>query len=194
MPLPVITDVFRVTLNWSSTDLPTTHNVLHFYCPGGDVTQLDTALQANRTQAMFPMICSNYGMLNYDVIKLDGTSPTFVIPFTDPIFGPNAGACVPAVAGVISFKTLLRGPSGRGRSYLGPVAETVMQDGTGQWDVPTMKTAWETFAGTLNGLTPPIIHVVASYLNADQRQVVVYEPKLKLGTQRRRQEAVQTAG
>lgn len=190
MALPVIEDVWRITLNWESNTMPSTHNVFHLHAPSGTGADVADFLQTNLDATMFRPICDVYVLNSFSLIKLDGLTPSFDVTMTTPIDGLGDGQPVPAVAGIISFKSTQRGPQGRGRQYIGPVGESDMQNGIALYDTDALETAWTTFTEAAQSNDPPMDFGVASYTHEAFYGVAQFHAPLKLATQRRRQDAI----
>lgn len=192
MPLPIIANVFRVTLDWARADGIAPRNVIHVEDPAhgrseGDVgTAIGAQLGAIGHQ--FDCVSSLYVLGSVNVLKLDGSSASVNVPFS-ATSGQASGDVMPAVAGVLSLRTDQRGPQGRGRLYLGPMGEGVQSAGVlSPTVVSAMATAWETFRTNLGTLTPPLPWVVASYKHAVARDILSVTMDSLVGTQRRRQD------
>jgi hypothetical protein len=188
-PLPVISDVFRVTLNWNRVNSVQPVNVMNVLCTGGTEAQVAAAFNAHVTSNMFQAMSTAQIVLTYDVIKLDGTSATHTFTQTGSAAGGSTGQTIPAVAALVSFKTAHRGPQGRGRLYAGPISE-VAQDG-GALD-PTVRTsmqsAWTAFVTAMLANSPVVIPGIASYKHATFNQLSGVTVESPVATQRRRQD------
>ena len=66
------------------------------------------------------------------VVAIDATPPVYVPSTAQTVTGTNGTAyCPPAVAWVVSWKTTVATRSGRGRTYLGPLSQSVLAVGGG---------------------------------------------------------------
>jgi len=196
MPLPVISDVYRVALPWTDGGGIgiTPVNVLHFLAPTrtasdvGDKVQL--RLQTDGSN-MFDTLYSGYTLDVLQVLKLDGTSATVDVVQGGTVAGSGSGGVVPAAATVVSLHTTQRGSQGRGRTYVGPMGETQFTDGkVATSSVSTMTSAWNSFVSALALLSPAIQLVVASYKHSSAHVVTNLRVDIMAGTQRRRQDAL----
>jgi len=187
--LPVITNTFRVTLDWTNTALgapATVHNVLHFIGDTGDVTDLATSLNGllNTNSAnCFKALSTSYEITSITVLPLDGTSGGTGVSVSGAA-GANAGDYIAQGCCVLSLYTGARGPQGRGRLYLGPVAEAVQQDGHVAVTAADVTGAWQNVIDGMSGLGADM--AVASYAHAVSRPVVSLAMHSPLFTQRRR--------
>lgn len=187
--LPVIPDVSRITVNWNRNSGVMPRNVLHLRDISGGVTALSTAWNAAKTAAgahWWDPLPTAFNFASLDVLPLDGTSPTTSIAVTvaggqsDPDFSP-------ATAVVLSLKSSIRGPRGRGRVYLGPCSESFISDGIlGTTAAANIAAAWNNFANTLQAHDWEL--GIASYVHSDFHPVVSIRCDTVLGTQKRRQD------
>ena len=191
MSLPVITDVWRVTLLWGSYGGVTPRNVFHVYCAGGAAdTQVAAALTTalNAHQDMWDAVSTDYSLDSFDLLGLDGASSTskHMISATT---GSATGDTIPSSAALVKFTTGRRGPRNRGRMFLGPVGEGAVSGGYLQ--NPTLgnvQTAFNGFLAALGAGSTALALVVASYKHASFALVTSVVVENKLGTMRRRQQ------
>lgn len=187
MALPVIADVFRVALNWIDLDSNSNAvNVMHIEGVGKSSDDLNTALEAHVTSAMWTVVANNAYVQEVDITPLDGSSATSVYA-KSPVAkwtGVATTDSIPQVAGLLRINTALRGRSRRGRLFLPFLAEGVQNHGV-IGVISTTTTAWTTFdaAMTADGFRLG----VASYLHADFEPAVSEVLEAKTATQRRRQ-------
>jgi hypothetical protein len=189
--LPVIDDVYRVTLAWSPIASANPANVMHFSMATGDESDIAAGLDASWENGMFGCVSSSTSVIRYDVLKLDGTSPTrFFVP--DPansegLDGQAGGDPAMSMAVCVAFQTDFRGPANRGRIYLGPISESEIS-GSELVGVDTAVIAaqWQTFNDNLVGLGTPILHGVASYKHHTFHGISGYRCDTYPTTQRRR--------
>lgn len=193
MPLPVIEDVFRVTLLWeASSGAVIPRNVLHFRSPTLDKVQMGEAVlqsfhDARATTEPMELVSEAFSFDTVEVLPLDGSSSSAIV--TDPTavqIGQNGGNQVPAVSAIVSLRTEQRGPRGRGRVYLGPVGEETLTNGSFDTTAVTAaQGAWDDF---LEACAENLcFFVVASYAHADSHDVETLLVESVAGTQRRRQ-------
>lgn len=187
MALPVIADIFRVTLNWNyAAGVFDAHNVLHISCPTGDESDVFTAIDAQVTQAMWDWVSGSAVVESVDVLALDGSSATHNHTVTGSKWtGGGLGTGLPQVAGLVKLQTGLRGPRHRGRVFLPFVGEGEVAGNT-LIDVAAVTTAWDNFANALIANSPTMALGVASYAHADWNQATGIIGESKTATQRRR--------
>jgi hypothetical protein len=177
MPLPVIADVARVALhcnNGGSGQPGTTVNVIHIKrdpsVAWGDAANvladnLDTATHPSHALMLAPL-SSSYGYQQLYLTPLDGTSNTITRDGTLsnwPV-GTHSGDYVPQVAAVVRIRTDTRGRSARGRIYLGPLSESVINGGQmSSVSAGDVTAAWEAFSNDII-TAGPLQLGVASYL------------------------------
>lgn len=189
-PLPTITDVYRVTWNFSPSEGVTPRIVQHYYSPNSDVDVFGASLIAVMVDDLFYPMPGAFEPLTIDVLPLDGTTPTQSFNLPNGIaFCSGDSDMSPASAYVMSLRTAQRGPRGRGRSYIGPVADSTIQDGQvfGE-SYENLQVAWAAFLEAASELDPLISLCVASYTHSDQHVVTGITFRQVLGTQRRRQD------
>lgn len=192
MPLPVINNVYRVTLDWDRAAGIAPRNVMHVLDFDGLRNEAavgdDVGTLLGTIGHQFDCVSDVYTCSHLTVIKLDGTSASQVVAFSETS-GQASGDVIPASSGVLSLRTNTRGPRGRGRLYLGPTGEGVQDNGSlGATTVTAMQSAWTTFIDDLAGLAHPLPMVVASYKHATSDYVVSVSMDTLCGTQRRRQD------
>jgi len=192
-PLPTITDTFRVTFNWNTLHGVAPKNVLHFRSATGDEVDVGAAIQIGIAATadpshLFHCLSDDQECDQIDVLKLDGASATVPLTLTTAVTGGSGvGQVVPQGAGIVSLRTTVRGPRGRGRVYCGPISEAAQENGTLiAASVNVMQTAWEDFIAALPTATEPVALVVASYEHATAANVQLPIVRSIIGTQRRR--------
>lgn len=185
-PIPVISDVFRVTINFRTYAGITPRNVLHFGAPLLDGDGLAEALNDNWLGQMCDCMKNDFEPATFDILPLDGSTPTSTYDWDGPSdFCNGDPEPVPEQAAVVSLKTAQRGPRGRGRIYIGPCGEGnvdagILDEGTRG----NMQTQWAQFAA--NVLSDGAGLVVASYTHEDKHVVNNLSISQHVGTQRRR--------
>jgi len=164
----------RVVINWRNTGLtfPTNPvNVLHVSAGAGDETDVAGRIQdyffANQGD-LFPLTSDDYVVESYACTELDGSSAAVVTESTG-VAGQSGGDWIPQGAMVVGWQTGVRGPTGRGRIYLGPVAESANINGALQFGSSDPGGAWSGFIDDLNTGGFPL--VVASYTHLVKRTV-----------------------
>src|SRR5690348_4074036 len=189
MPLPVITNVWRIAINWQAPS-QTAVNVIHILDTGGMATaaNLATILDGDWQTGQFETVSSSATITGYDIIKLDGSSATVHVSATGPS-GTGGSEFIPAASVLVSFGTGLRGRDHRGRLYLPFTAETKQNDGVvSVSSFSALETAWVNWATAL--ATDNIPLQVASYKDAASEDVITATVRSTLATQRRRQQRV----
>jgi len=162
--------VFRTVLTWADSGTGrTAHNVIHLVptASGKTPTQVYTCLNAHVTQAMWDWPGGTANVPTVTITPLDGVSAATVFATGSPAkwTGAGTGSTTPQVAGVVSFKSIVRGPKARGRIFLPFVGEGEISNGL-MSDVAAVQAAWDTFlAAILADATTPMNLVVASYKN-----------------------------
>jgi hypothetical protein len=184
-PLPVIADVFRVTLTWAAGGSRPAQNVMHFEAPGKDEGDVWTALNAHVTAGMWNWASSSVGVSTVDIEPLDGTSAatTHLTGLPAKWSGAGSGDVIPQVAGLIKLTSGLRGRSKRGRIYIPFVAEGQQAFGV-LLDAAAVSTAWGTFANAM--ATDGVALGIASYKLSSWVQATTVTAETTAATQRRR--------
>lgn len=166
-------------------------NVLHVHAPGAtesDIfTGFDTEISAQTsTTNVFRENSSLASVVSFEVLKLDGVSSTQVfVPTTWG--GGSSGEVIPNQAAIVSLRTTLRGPQGRGRLFMGPVTEGNITNGRiSSVRATQLKDNWFDFFAALVLQTPSIEPCVASYAHESFEVVNQVQVPLLMGTQRRR--------
>lgn len=194
MPLPVIPDVFRCTLNWKTATVgKAAANVLHVHDTAGTLApsqvmlKLASAVSANMWQNVF----SGFSIDVVTILPLDGVSAgeQFATGGGAVWTGQSGGEYIPALSSLISLRTPVRGPQGRGRVYLPACTEGVQVNGiiTAVF-VTNAQTAWSNFIAAMQTASVPVC--VASYSHTSQAHVVTAFAEAACATQRRRQDRV----
>lgn len=183
--LPTITNVSRVTFKWGPTE---SYNVMHFKQDSIDPAGLFGAFDANFTANQWACLGTSQKIQEVDITPLDGVGLTesFVPPNTAKWNGVQTGDIAPAVAGVVSLRTALRGRPYRGRIFLGPCTEGSGNQGIMTGSIATaVANAWTSVASAL--ASDGVFHVVASYLKEAAYPVLNYLVRNAFGTMRPRQ-------
>jgi hypothetical protein len=189
-PLPVIPDVFRVTLNWGAVGGTNPKNVMHIHDGTGVATAADVAavVDAGATSDMWNCLTNSQECDLLSIIPLDGSTASTDFNTTGSKWlGQQSGEWIPQAACVIKMITGLRGRSNRGRMFVGPVAEAIDHNGfyVAGPGHGLMQTAWASFQSTLVGAGMSL--AVASYKLSSAHDVTAVSVETTLGTQRRRQ-------
>lgn len=187
-PLPVIANVYRCALNWSSVGQHA-ENVIHLRLSAGNASQVMLGLNDAMSENLWAPVTSNARIDTVSITPLDGSTPTETFTTSGaPWGGGTSGSWSPATAGIVSLATSLRGRSYRGRIYMPFIADTANDDGVmASGSLAIARDAWPLFQAALTG---GVEHVVASYKHATAQLVTIYTVKAGLGTVRRRQTRV----
>jgi hypothetical protein len=189
MALPVISDTFRCTLHWQHTNGQHAVNVTHVLGVSKTSAQVFTAWDSNVASGMWVPIVSGARVVQFDVLPLDGASPTTTnIVASAAKWTGNGGAVdfVPQGAAIVKQTTSLRGPAHRGRMFLPFLSEQEQSNGTiVAGDLAVMQTAWNTFKTNITAAG--VVPVVATYVHADKYTTQAFVCEAQTGTQRRRQ-------
>lgn len=186
--LPIITDTVRIAFNWGDTS-PKWTNVMHFRSTDTTPDEYAAAMAAAMQADMWALTSSDFGVLNFTVTPLDGSSATHTYPGAGSQMDGSStrgGDWIPAFAGVVKLTTAKRGRSYRGRIYLGGIDEGSQANGVlNSTDVARAQSSWNGFAfrASANGAD----FVVASYKHATAEGVTAVTVEGLGATQRRRQ-------
>lgn len=188
-PLPVIANTYRVALNYQTADGISPVNIFHVGSMG-DVTEVGDALNASMVDNMLAPVSRRYEPTSWTVTKLDGSSAGVIVPKSSGIqmcgFAEAAEVVIEG-AYVCSFRSLQKGPQGRNRVFVGPIAEGATFNGL--VDPSTrdeMIDSWLTFQAALQANTPFVEQLVVSYVHAHSYEIVSTSAMSNIGTQRRR--------
>lgn len=188
MALPVIAGIDRVSIRWSDT--VTGQHYINVFHVREVVAAASSVVAANIlgdfTAGMWSWMASSSSISQIQVLPLDGVSSSYVatvVPTANQTGGSGSATPLPAVAGIISLGTGLRGPANRGRLFLGPVAENEV---TGQalGDVAAVQAQWTAFLAAL--LADDLALCVASYVHGNAHDVISARAESTVATQRRR--------
>ncbi len=196
IPLPIITNVYRVTLNWTESGTGQhAANVLHFLRAGGTAVDVFNDLNAHVTVNMWFSTVSNAKISSVTIIKLDGSSAsvTFGTTTANWVGQATGPEFLPGAAYLIKESTGVRGRANRGRIYLPFLGEGQAVDGsTNSGAVAALNTAWAAFLTAMTTATD--FPVIASYdrkhsgVGAHSTLITSYAAEIIQGTQRRRQQ------
>jgi hypothetical protein len=126
-----------------------------------------------------------------DVTPLDNQTGTYTFNTgnTTKWSGKQTGEVQPNGCSVISCKTAFRGPSTRGRLFLGPIAEVAITNGMiVQASRTELVSSWQAFQIAM--IARSMQHVVASYVHGTALTVISYSVRPAGGTMRRRQDRI----
>jgi hypothetical protein len=193
-PLPTIAGCVRVTLPFNPAGAFAPVNVFHFETELDTEEEIGDAFSAGwqavrASDEPLWAVSSSFIASHLEIIKLDGSSATYEYTLPTVIQGNTAGDMSPASAAVVTLATGQRGPRGRGRKYLGPLAESKIADGQLETASQTqMQDAWDGLLAEWDSPLGNIRMVVASYTHGDMHTVTSTKVQKILGTQRRRQD------
>jgi hypothetical protein len=138
MALPIIADVFQISIGYQLAPVSTAANVLHGQAIGLSAQDIADAMAAAWWQAQsWPAILSNEcSATELRVTPLDGTSTTAIA--NSAAFGVVSGQRNSPAGGlgeslVVSEYTDVRGRSGRGRYYLPYLADIYLDAFKASW-------------------------------------------------------------
>jgi hypothetical protein len=187
-PLPVIDDVFRVSVHHFDGVGHDSYNVMHFLKTGGVSADIETALEANMTAGCWAPLSNTFGGCEVAITPLDGSSVTHTFtPSPHPAWeGGASGDTVPEAAFGLTLQTDTRGRSYRGRLFIGPVTEPQIAAGAFSVGgaVAAWTASWSTFLNDM--VTDSVPMVVASYKLATAAQVTSVRGHTGVRTQRGR--------
>jgi hypothetical protein len=200
MPLPVIANVARVSIEGKTPNGTSWVNVLHFHFVGGggplptDESALITKLVHLYSGAAYVgganlmSFCSNsLTLTEMTILELDGVSASRSFPQSIVGSGGATDQLPAQTSAVVKFKTGFRGRSNRGRVYLPPFLESKSDLG-GHISLTDRGLILAQFAGFgADVATAQWNHVVASYIGAGAQHLVIdYDMDVYYKVQRRR--------
>lgn len=185
--LPIISNVYRVALIWSSVEGGSAVNVMHFQRASSTAATVANTIDANVSAGMWSAQTTDTKVVQINVTPLDGSSATYQLAVTGAKWAGTAGPTdvIPQGANIVKITTGQRGKSYRGRLFLPFVCESQSANGViGSGAVTAGQTAWTAFLNAMSTATQPL--VVASYKLGTYTLAssVIYETKM--ATQRRR--------
>jgi len=197
MPLPVISGIYRCTVNQLLGDEPIA-NVLHFSATGSPTAAAVGAAFAlgwGKTGGISVLQSNQLLYKTWHCTPLDGSSIGADGDFSlaNKQAGASATASVPVnVALVLSLQTGLRGRSNRGRIYFAGVNTAQVDVPAAHWAPGTLTAAvteWGVMVSQWASGTPALAPVVASYKLATANLVSGVAARRDFGTQRKRTRA-----
>lgn len=200
IPLPVITNGFRLANNYHSNDATFT-NV--FWVVADGVTTTDDVAQAwfaaydigASFAGPLALHSANVTMDNVQVTPLDGVSPTDTIPratATPGLAGTPMAAANAAL--VVTWETGFRGIRNRGRSFFAGLPNASLETGAGRWSSALITDANDAFSNFLDNLAngdPSLQLTVVSQRSEfapSHNAITSFIVRQGVGTQRRRTE------
>lgn len=201
MPLPVIANTVRCSVEGRTEQGTNWANVLHFLHSGGAPTAGDIANLITEVDKLYTGpsygggatfwsgVAVNGAVLdNIKVTPLDGSSATVVSNVNQA--GADTADPLPAGAAlVLTHRTSLRGRSRRGRTYIAGLGEgfNVASGNPDSASISNFLSQWSQFRTALAGINWSF--VVASYLHADTAAVASTGAQARWRSQRRRNPA-----
>jgi hypothetical protein len=185
-PLPVIANVYRIALLWTSTSGQHAVNVFHVRKASSNAAAVLTAVVAAVTQDMWASVSNSASITQVAITPLDGSSATLVTAVSGTIWsGEQGGDFIPQGATLVSLRSSLRGARNRGRLFLPFLAESVQSNGALATSTRTlMQAGWNSFLTTLTSSSTDL--VVASYKFPGAQIVTGALVEQMIATQRRR--------
>jgi len=173
MPLPVIPFVFRCSWDFSTFNGVTPANVFHVFSSAGTDADIGELIWASAPEGLLLPVHEGFEPTAVTVLPLDGVTAGVTVP--KPPGGPTLcqgdGQFIAEAAVVLKMATGVRGPSGRGRQFLGPIGEGTQQDGLIVGDTLTdLVPHWADFRAAL--AVDTTLLVVASYTNESSAPVL----------------------
>ena len=136
-------------------------------------------------RALHSSVCT-FG--NVEVTAYDGSTPTVVTPRAAGVHGlagtPPVGS---NVAGIITLQSVIRGPRGRGRLFLGGIPAGELDSDGARWST-SFPTDVQTFFGEMQTqlLSLGYNQVIVSLKHSDFHQLDQFAGRRYLGTQKAR--------
>lgn len=188
-PLPVISNVYRISPRWLGTNPPA--NVFHVRSAAPQTASVIGAAIGSALSGValdiYSGVVNTYSFTSVDVLPLDGTSATVTVPLGVTVAGAGSGDPIREAAFVVSLHTAQRGSRGRGRQYVGPLVEAEQSAGIAlPARTAILTTGWLGFKTNLAAGTPSLELVIASYVHADAHPVTSIRTDSVIGVQRRR--------
>lgn len=200
IPLPVITNGWRVAHNYKTVD-GTFTNV--FWMVSADATDdvsvatvfIDAYDTVGTSFKMRSLHSSDVTFVSVVTTALDGSSPSVETLYASGVHGTGtspasaANSCL-----VITWESGIRGRANRGRSFLGGIPAASLESGSARWGTGLITDANDAIDGFTNGLgggDPSLTLLVVSQRAAagpGHHNVFQGIPRAKIGTQRRRTE------
>jgi hypothetical protein len=191
-PLPTIGNCVRCDLDWGIVSGVRSHSTFHVITDTTDIEQLGLDLGSafdDATGNAWKFLYTGYQTEEILLTPLDGDSAGITVPLGVVLGGVGSGGIVPAVAAALSFRTLTRGPKGRGRIYMGPCGEGDIADGKVSVSIrDEVVEAWQDFDSNLAASSSAGSLGVASYTHAVVDGVTSISMRLPCATMRRRQD------
>lgn len=190
-PLPTIGNCIRVDLQWNTHAGVAPHNTFHIITASSDLEEIGEALGSafdDGGDGVWGALSSSYTLNHCLLTDLSNDEAAVDVPLGTVIQGGGGGDILPAVAAVLSFRTIERGPKGRGRLYLGPITEAAQSNGLLDVDdVTAWRAAWVAVNDSLADSSINASLGVASYTHEEVTGVTSISMRQQVGTQRRRQ-------
>ena len=190
-PLPTIANTHRVTFNWTDSGEVVGHNIIGITTGSPMSSAVIAGLVANALDSnMFAPVVSTTELLTIDVFNMGIPEATVQVPVVG-VQGQSGGQAVPNVAVVVTPRSVARGRSFRGRTYLPMIGESSIDSGIviGPVVISTLA-AWFDFNIAL--LASSITQSIISIELAVATLVAGYTVDTRQDTQRRRLNRIAT--
>lgn len=191
-PLPTIGNCVRCDLDWGLVGGVRSHSTFHVITNTTDIEQLGQDIGSafdDATNNAWKFLYTGYSTTEILLTPLDGDSAGITVPLGVSLAGAGGGGLLPAVAACVSFRTITRGPKGRGRIYLGPCGEADVGDGLVSTSIRLDTVdAWVEFNENLAATSSAASLGVASYTHATVDGVTSISMRPAAATMRRRQD------
>lgn len=200
IPLPVITNGFRVAHNYKTSDgtFTNVYWLLASSATNGTVIGNGFISAYGHVGSSFSMKAlhsSDVTFVSVEVTPLDGVTPSTVVAYSAGVHGGGATPAAAANAAlIITWQTDERGRAHRGRSFLGAVPAASVEGGSARWGTAIITDALDAVSGFFAGLSaisPSCELMVVSQRAAagpGHRLVGAGLPRTEIGSQRRRTE------
>lgn len=186
MPLPVISDIWRVAFEWNCSGALAT-NVMHFRDTSGDPVTVFNNISAAVTPNMWNLTNDNAIIEELNIRALDGVDAGHIFSTGGGSDWHGAGGTdyIPQACALVKLNTTRGGRQGTGRVFLPFIAEGNQSAGTVfSANQTACQTAWESFAADVAAAGTFL--VVASYASASASDVQTLKVENSIATQRRR--------
>ena len=190
-PLPIISNVYRIAVDFQPLSGIQPVCVHHVRTTTADVAEIGAAWWAAAPDGLYGPMLAGHEPQSISIIPLDGATATRVVArpggANDLCLG--TGQSMPQVAALVSMRTVVRGPRGRGRQYVGPLVEQAQDQGVMESTTrANLETAWVNFLSELALGDPPLTLGVASYTHEEFQPLESITVDTITATQRRRQD------
>lgn len=195
-PLPVLTNCFRVANNYTCGEASFA-NIWNFQAAGASdpndvAANFIASYDQSSPSSMRALHSSAVTLGAVEVTPYDGSTPTIVVPRSAGVHGTGTTPPVSAqTAGIITLQSVIRGPRGRGRVFIGGLPAGLLDSDGARWSTswPTDVTSWfGNFLAAMAGASEGCNLVVVSLKHSDFHQVMSWEGRRYIGTIKARAE------